>query len=142
MLKQTLACNKVHIPTKALERGIVMPRDLDNYHPEFPSIMATLLRNPYREKKETKKKAKTTKAPRAAAGKADLLQAQSGALVPNEKDEYKPFEFGNYPLINGKPPSGAFRLLLPAEADWSEKKADAGEAKPAAGAPKKAKRGV
>ena len=56
MLKQTLACNKVHIPTKALERGIVMPRDLDNYHPEFPSIMATLLRNPYREKKETKKK--------------------------------------------------------------------------------------
>ena len=75
MLKQTLACNKVHIPTKALERGIVMPRDLDNYHPEFPSIMATLLRNPYREKKETKKKAKAAKGTRGpAAGKADLLQ--------------------------------------------------------------------
>ena len=142
MLKQTLACNKVHIPTKALERGIVMPRDLDNYHPEFPSIMATLLRNPYREKKETKKKAKATKLPRgAAAGKAEQ-QTQSGALVPNEKLEYKPFEFGNYPLINGKPPSGAYRLLLPSEADWSEKKANTDETKPAAGAQKKGKRGV
>jgi len=43
-------------------------------------------------------------------------------------------------MINGKPPSGAFRLLLPAEADWSEKKANNDEAKPAAGAQKKGKR--
>ena len=38
MLKQTLAANKVHIPAKSLERAIIMPRDLENYHPGYPSI--------------------------------------------------------------------------------------------------------
>lgn len=126
MLKQTLACNKVHIPTKALERGIVMPRDLDNYHPDFPQIIATLIRNPYREKKETKKKTKAAKVTRgAAAGKLDMMPSQGGKLQHNEKLEFKPSEFGNYPMRNdGKPKSGTFRLMLPSEADWSEKKAN------------------
>ena len=66
MLKQTLACNKVHIPTKSLERGIVMPRDLDNYHPTFPTIESQLLKNPYKKEKETKKKTKQAKLPKGA----------------------------------------------------------------------------
>jgi len=45
-------------------------------------------------------------------------------------------------MINGKPPSGAFRLLLPSEADWSERKANADDGKPTAAAAKKGKRGV
>jgi len=38
MLKQTLAANKVHIPTKSLEKGIIMPRDLENYHPGYLQV--------------------------------------------------------------------------------------------------------
>jgi len=41
-------------------------------------------------------------------------------LVANDKGEFKPFEFGNYPLLsNGKPKNGVFRLKLPSEADWT-----------------------
>ena len=36
MLKQLLAKIKIHIPTKTLERGIIMPRDFDNYRPMYP----------------------------------------------------------------------------------------------------------
>ena len=58
MLKQMLARIKVHIPTKSLERGIIMPRDLDNYHPALPKIGDTLMVSPYKDKKEEKKKKK------------------------------------------------------------------------------------
>ena len=39
-----------------MERAIVMPRDLDNYHPEYPKVMELLPVNPWRKKAETKKK--------------------------------------------------------------------------------------
>jgi hypothetical protein len=35
-----------------------MPRDLDNYHPEYPKIAEMLPRNPYRKKAEKTKKEK------------------------------------------------------------------------------------
>lgn len=49
-------------------------------------------------------------------------------LKHNEKKEYKVFEFGNYPLIevepsNFKPKNGVFRMMLPADADWTGKDA-------------------
>jgi len=101
-----------------------MPRDLDGFHPAFPSMASTLLRNPYREKKETKKKTKATKGARAAAAGKLEGATQGGKLQQNEKFEYKPSEFGNYPMRNdGKPRSGAFRLMLPADADWTGKRA-------------------
>ena len=56
MMKAMLAQLKIHIPTKTLERAIVMPRDLDNYHPAYPKISEMLPINPYRKKAETKKK--------------------------------------------------------------------------------------
>ena len=33
-----------------------MPRDLDNYHPEYPKIIETLTVNPFKAQKEAKKK--------------------------------------------------------------------------------------
>ena len=43
-----------------------------------------------------------------------------GKLLPNEKDEYKVCEFGNFPILKtGKPRAGVFRLMLPSEADWT-----------------------
>ena len=47
----------------------------------------------------------------------------------NEKFEFRPYEFGNYPLrADGKPKNGCFRLMLPSDADWTEKqKKEAGE---------------
>ena len=56
MLKAMLALIKIHIPTRTLEKAIVMPRDLDNNHPAYPTITEGLLINPYRKKAETKKK--------------------------------------------------------------------------------------
>jgi hypothetical protein len=29
---------KIHLPAKTLERAIVMPRDIDNNHPEYPKV--------------------------------------------------------------------------------------------------------
>ena len=58
MMKALLAQIKIHLPAKTLERAIVMPRDIDNNHPEYPKVIETLTVNPYKEKKELKKKGK------------------------------------------------------------------------------------
>ena len=93
MLKQMLAQIKVHIPTKSLERGIVMPRDLDQYHPQMPKVIEHLMVNPYKEKKDEKKKKKRkagddAKMMRAAdTSKAKDLMA-GGPLGMNEKLQY------------------------------------------------------
>ena len=42
-------------------------------------------------------------------------------------------------MVNGKPPSGIYRMLLPAEADWTGKKEKDEETKVVAGGPKKGK---
>jgi len=42
LLKQTLAANKVHIPTESLEKGIIMPRDNEGDHKGYPSIKENL----------------------------------------------------------------------------------------------------
>jgi len=124
MLKQTLAANKVHIPTKSLEKGIIMPRDLENYHPGYLQVADSLLKNPYPKLKEVKKKKG-----KAAGGKKDAVLAAGSItihkavpLVHNAKLEYRPYEFGNYPLNEGgKPQAGQWRLMLPSDADWTIK---------------------
>ena len=58
MLKAMLAQNKIHLPTKVLERSIVMPRDLDNYHPGYPQIQSQILKNPFKNETKEKKKKK------------------------------------------------------------------------------------
>ena len=58
MLKQLLAKIKVHVPTKVLERGIVMPRDFDNYRPAYPKPQDQYMTNPYKYDDDTKKKGK------------------------------------------------------------------------------------
>ena len=40
-------------------------------------------------------------------------------------------------MVNGKPPSGIYRMLLPSEADWTGKKEKDEEGKAAAAGPKK-----
>jgi len=107
-----------------------MPRDLDNYHPEYPKIAEVLVVNPYRKAKETGKKKKAKKddgeggARRLRDGKGGKDGAGGGfaQLEPNYKQEYKVYEFGNYPqLSDGKPRGGQFRLMLPCDADWTGK---------------------
>ena len=56
MIRNTLVHMKVHIPADHLRRAIVMPRDQDSYHPELPSIMDSLLTNPYTDTGADKKK--------------------------------------------------------------------------------------
>ena len=85
--------------------------------------------NPYPKVKETKKK----KGQKGAA-EAKLLRTNAKNLgnlpslstyVPlehNAKFEYRPYEFGNYPLRDdGRPRGGTWRLSLPADADWSRR---------------------
>ena len=129
MLKAMLAQNKIHLPTKVLERSIVMPRDLDNFHPGYAEIHSSLLKNPF--KNETREKKKKKGRDNLDANARGLLRQGdrkkdniTGAeLLRNEKFEYKVFEFGNYPMKFEdnvpKPKGGQFRLMLPAEADWT-----------------------
>ena len=43
-----------------------------------------------------------------------------GKLVPNNKLEYKVFEYGNFPLLQkNKPRGGVYRMSLPSEGDWT-----------------------
>jgi hypothetical protein len=43
----------------------------------------------------------------------------------NENQEYKVFEFGNFPVLNtGKPKAGVYRMKLPADADWTGRDKD------------------
>ena len=127
-----LAQIKVHIPTKSLERGIVMPRDLDVYHPQMPKVVEHLMVNPFKEKKDEKKKKKRkagedTKMMRAADNsKAKDLMA-GGPLLRNERLQYQVHEFENFPCRQGpggewKPKAGVFRMMLPSEADWNARK--------------------
>jgi hypothetical protein len=78
MLKAMLAQNKIHINTRTLERAIVMPRDLDNNHPSYPTIAEGLLINPYRKKAETKKK----KGKKEDEGGGRLLRGAKKGLDP------------------------------------------------------------
>ena len=133
MLKALLAKIKIHIPTKSLERGIIMPRDLDNYHPELPKVLDGLIVNPYKDKKEEKKKKKKKTVEKeglmragAAPGSNVKDLMSGGPLLPNQKLEYRPYEFGNFPLRqdvhgNHKPKSNCYRLMLPENADWSDR---------------------
>ncbi len=102
-----------------------MPRDLDNYHPEYPKIIETLTVNPFKAQKEAKKKKGKKIANTDLEGGGRMMRAGEGALDESklrltEKCEYKVFEFGNYPLRNdGKPLTGQFRMMLPCDADWA-----------------------
>ena len=105
-----------------------MPRDIDNNHPEYPKVIETLVVNPYKEKKELKKKGKKGANEGRMMRGADHSKSKLEGLElkMNEKKEYKVYEFGNYPLIevepnNYKPKNGIFRMMLPADADWTGK---------------------
>jgi hypothetical protein len=102
-----------------------MPRDLDNYHPEYPKVLELLPVNPWRKKAETKKK----KGKKDDEGGRRNLRAgttgkdmEGAKLEMTYKKEYKVYDFGNYPLLgDGKPRAGQFRLMLPCDADWGGK---------------------
>ena len=127
MLKAHLASIKIHIPTKSIQRGIIMPRDQET-NGEYPDQQGFLMHNPWPTDRTAggKKKAKGKKKKGAAVAvvkKVDDGTTQNRKLEPNEKLEYKPFEFANFPLLqNGKPKGGTFRLRLPSEADWKPAK--------------------
>lgn len=52
MLKAHLAMMKVHIPTVSLERGIIMPRDLETGGMNYPKPQDLLIVNPYKTEKK------------------------------------------------------------------------------------------
>ena len=117
------------MPAKTLERAIVMPRDIDNNHPEYPKVIDSLIVNPYKEKKELKKKGKRkgTDEGRMMRGADHSKSKLEGLeLKHNEKLEYKVYEYGNYPMIEiepntYRPKNGVFRMMLPSDADWTGK---------------------
>ena len=56
MLKQMLAKLKVHIPTKTLERAIILPRDFDNNRPAYPKQVDQYPENIEKTQRDAKKK--------------------------------------------------------------------------------------
>ena len=145
VLKHVLAKIKIHIPTKSLERGIVMPRDLDNYHPTLPKVGDHLMQNPFKEEDNGKKKKKKKRADDAnkkmmrgadnTRGERDLMAG--GPLGMNEKFEYNVYEFGNFPMRQDPqgqwiPKHGKLRMMLPSDADWTGKKPELDEEQEAA----------
>lgn len=92
----------------------------------YPRVIDFLSVNPYKVKKENKKKRKkreeaddNRKLMRGPVKPQDGVDMGSPPY-PNEKGEYKVYEFGNLPLLNdGKPKAGVFRMMLPSEPDWT-----------------------
>jgi hypothetical protein len=126
------------VPTKALERGIVMPRDLETNIDNYPSIKDTLLINRANFERTVAKrgrgKGKRLMKKGGAAGKfaPELMFTNGGKLLYNEKGSMKVFEYGNFPVLEtGKPRGGQYRMMLPCDADWTgrDKDQDALEAK-------------
>ena len=125
LLKAHLAQIKLHIPTKTLERGIVMPRDLDSSGPGYPTLKSQLLIDPMPIDRSAPKRAKKGE---AGGKKGKLLKKGKGQaeeakkqLETNARGAYKVHEFGNYPLlVDGRPRGGQWRLRLPAEAEWEQ----------------------
>lgn len=103
-LKAHLAREKIHIPTEALEKGIIMPKDVDTSKMTFPRVEDLLMVNPYvkQGKSGKTKKAKGKKGgKKAGKGVADmhpLIKLVGGKLIPTDKGKYKLYEFGNFPL--------------------------------------------
>ena len=164
MLKQALAQIKVHIPTDALEKGIIMPRDNEGQHPGYPTILEGLTENPCPKVKETNKRKKPVKKKEDKkslvvgsqktqitwegtmkdgsqpikidwTAKADHKSQPLVPSKPNLKNPFdgafRPCEYGNLPIRynDGKPKCGVWRLMLPADADWSDPKAEKETAK-------------
>lgn len=86
---------KVHIPTISLERGIIMPRDLETGGMNYPRVEDLLIVNPYQvEKKKAgvKRKGKKGKKVGDGAGARNMRMAgiyddlpNDGKLKTNEK---------------------------------------------------------
>lgn len=129
MLKQLLAKIKIHIPTKTLERGIVMPRDFDNYRPEYPKAVDAYMYNPFKKEKETKKKKQKrgdedipSMVRRGLTKSKGPVDTTGWALELTDEKRYKVYEFGNYPYRSNLRPRGdLFRMMLPCDADWEGK---------------------
>lgn len=123
MLKAHLASQKIHIPNHVLERGIVIPRDMDEGKTVYPYIGDLISENPIKAAPIAKKKKKKKK--KAAPGShlaelADLATPVIEKLRHNERMEYKPYEWGNKPYrADGKPKGGVWRLMLPPDVDWT-----------------------
>jgi hypothetical protein len=50
-----------------------------------------------------------------------LIKLCGGKLIPT-KVGYRVYEYGNFPLrSDGKPKGGIYRMVLPADADWSKR---------------------
>ena len=106
-----------------------------------------LIVNPYRtEKKKVGKARKGKKKGNKVgdgAGARNLRLAavyddlpNGGKLKTNDRQEYKVYEYGNFPIkkinvpgqgIKAMPRAGMYRLMLPADADWTERKKEVDE---------------
>jgi hypothetical protein len=138
MLKAHLAQLKIHIPSSALERGIIMPRDLESNTENYPKVLETLLINPFKTDKNVVKRGRVKAGGKDGKNKRlmklgngtgkqapELAATGGGKLLINEKQEHKVFEFGNFPVLDtGKPRGGQYRMKLCADADWTGRDKD------------------
>ena len=67
-----------------------MPRDIMANHPGYVKIKDSLTVNPFKVEKKKKPKRKKGEVDRGP---------QNKELLPDEKGNYKVFDFGNYPLV-------------------------------------------
>ena len=101
-----------------------MPRDIMANHPGYASIKSGLTENPFpavkKEKRVKRKKGEVDRGP------------ENVQLEPDEKGNYRVYEFGNYALVNqGEKADGAepdfrpknyhWRMKMPCDANWERK---------------------
>lgn len=141
-LKKLLASENVSVPASVLEKGVVLPHDVEPAdHPGYPDRAHLLYEAPFplktlpkrKPKKERKSSSKkSNKSDGGNQGKSKFARRMHMPAIKyfkpgpglklqqNAKLEYKVFEYGNYPTLrNGKPRAGMLRLMLPADADWN-----------------------
>lgn len=124
-LKALLAQAKLNIPTIALEKAIVMPRDT-SVDIGYCKIKETLMQSFIKEKQTTKK---TRKKGQKELGPENYLHDQ----LYDKALGFRVFEYGNYPLVDAsagrgssglndkelRPKNGQWMLKLPREANWA-----------------------
>ena len=90
-LKALLSQAKLNVSTQVLENSIVMPRDIMANHPGYSKIRDTLEIYPFKVDKKQKR-------PKRKKGEIDR-GPENKELEPNDKGNYKVYDFGNYPLV-------------------------------------------
>lgn len=96
MIKASLAAQKINLPALVLERGILMPRETDDFK-GYPDTKDMLMKNPFPNIKV--KGNKRSHNPSRRLSKIKIGNDLPKTLEHNAKFEYRPSHVGNFPLL-------------------------------------------